>query len=315
MTIKQKSDTGVTIGIDVGKFTLDICIHERGLHWQEENSPGGIRKALRRITRYQVSRLVVEATGRYELALVDAAFERGIPVVIAQPLQVRRFAGAINQLAKTDKIDAAVIAEFGARVKPPISRVQGKNIRQIRDLIARRRQLIELLVKEKNRQQIMGKGLIASHQRLLKAFEKEIAWVEGQLDKAVEKEAAWSARRQLLLTVPGVGNTLVYTLLADLPELGTLNNKQVAALVGLAPINRDSGKLKGKRRIYGGRKSIRTTLYMAILSAIQCNPVIKAFYQTLVAKGKHKKVALIASMRKFMTILNAMVRDNTEWAY
>lgn len=221
----------------------------------------------------------------------------------------------MNQLAKTDKIDAAVIAEFGARVKPRISQSQGKNIRNIRDLIARRRQLIELLIKEKNRQQIMSDSLAASHNRLLKAFEKEICWVESKLDKAVDKESAWSHKRQLLLTVPGVGNTLVYTLLADLPELGTINNKQVASLVGLAPINRDSGKLRGKRRIYGGRKSIRTTMYMAMLSAIQCNPVMKGFYQSLLAKGKHKKVAIIACMRKLMTILNAMIRNNAAWAY
>lgn len=257
---------------------------------------------------------MVEATGRYELALVDAAFSKGLPVVVAQPLQIRRFAGAINQLAKTDKIDAALIAEFGAREKPRVSQSQGKNIRTIRDLIARRRQLIELLVKEKNRKQIMSSSLAASHNRMLKAFEKEILWVEGKLDKAVEKEAAWSHKRHLLLTVPGVGNTLAYTLLADLPELGTMKNKQAASLVGLAPINRDSGKLRGKRRIFGGRKSIRTTLYMAMLSAIQCNPVMKGFYRSLLAKGKRKKVAIIACMRKLITILNAMVRDNTVWA-
>ncbi|MCL6417914.1 IS110 family transposase, partial [Aestuariirhabdus sp. Z084] len=173
MTIERKNKEGVHIGVDIGKFKLDFFIHERQLHWQSDNTPGGIRAALNRIKRYKVARLVVEATGRYELALVDEAFSLGLPVVIAQPLQVRRFAGAINQLAKTDKIDAAVIAEFGLRVKPPVSRSQGKNIRQIRDLIARRRQLIELLVKEKNRQQIMGKRLEASHKRMLKAFEKE----------------------------------------------------------------------------------------------------------------------------------------------
>ncbi len=315
MATMKMSDTGVNIGVDVGKHFLDFHIHERDLHWQEQNSPEGIRSALNRIGRYRVNRLVVEATGRYELPLVDAAFEKNLPVVIAQPLQVRRFAGAINQLAKTDKIDAAVISEFGAKVQPLVSHSVGKNIRYIRDLIARRRQLIEMLVKEKNRQKIMGDQMAASHRRMLKVFENEIAWVEGRLDKAIEKESAWSHRKSLLLTVPGVGNTLAYTLLADLPELGTLSNKQVAALVGLAPINRDSGKLKGKRRIFGGRGAIRTTMYMAMLSAIQCNPVLKATYESLVAKGKHKKVALVACMRKMITILNAMVRDNCEWAY
>ena len=232
-----------------------------------------------------------------------------------QPLQVRRFAGALNQLAKTDKIDAAVIAEFGVRVKPDVSRSQGKNIRIIRDLIARRRQLIDLLIKEKNRLQVMGKNLEASHNRLIKCFKKEIDWVENKLDKAVEKESSWAEKRRVLLTTPGVGNTLIYTLLSELPELGTLSNKQVASLVGLAPINRDSGRMRGKRRIFGGRGAIRKVMYMAMLCAIQHNPVMKGFYQSLVAKGKHKKVAIVACMRKLITMLNAMVRDNSEWAY
>ena len=315
MATKKESESGVHVGVDVGKFKLDFFIHERGIHWQEDNSPQGIKSALGRMARYQVCRVVVEATGRYELAFVDEAFERGFPVAVVQPLQVRRFAGAINLLAKTDKIDAALIAQFGAQVKPRVSRTQGKNIRSIRDLIARRRQLIELLVKEKNRRQIMGKRMEASHRRILKAIEKEITWVEGRLDVAVQKEAAWSAKRELLLSVPGVGKTLVYTLLADFPELGTLSNKEAAALAGLAPINRDSGRLQGKRRIYGGRRAIRTTMYMAMLSAIQCNSVLKPFYQTLVAKGKHKKVAIVACMRKLITMLNAMIRDGAAWAY
>lgn len=205
MATQQKSQSGIHVGVDVGKFKLDFHIHERAIHWQEDNTSTGIRSALNPIARYQVSRFVVEETDRYELALVDAAFERGLPVVIAQPLQVRRFAGAINQLAKTDKIDAAVIARFGAQVKPRVSRAQGRNIREIRDLIARRRQLIELLVKEKNRRQVMGKRLEASHRRILKAIEKEIDWVENRLDGAVQMESAWSAKRELLLTVPGLG--------------------------------------------------------------------------------------------------------------
>ncbi|WP_317933586.1 IS110 family transposase [Halioxenophilus sp. WMMB6] len=315
MAIRNLSEQGVNIGVDIGKFKLDFHIYERELHWQADNTPEGIKQSLTRINRYKVERLVVEATGRYELALVDSAFDKGLPVVVVQPLQVRRYAGAINQLAKTDKIDAAVIAEFGARVKPRVSQVQGKNIRVIKDLIARRRQLIDLLVQEKNRSQIMGKRMEASHKRILKAIEKEIEWVENRLDIAVQKESAWSHKRDLLLSVPGVGRTMVYTLLADFPELGTLNNKEAAALTGLAPINRDSGKLKGKRRIYGGRGAIRKTMYMAMLSAIQCNNILKNFYHALVAKGKHKKVAIVACMRKLITMLNAMVRDDVAWAY
>ena len=315
MAIRNLSEQGVNIGVDIGKFKLDFHIYERNIHWQSDNTPEGIKQSLSRINRYRVERLVVEATGRYELALVDKAFDKGLPVVVVQPLLVRRYAGAINQLAKTDKIDAAVIAEFGARVKPRVSQTQGKNIRLIKDLIARRRQLIDLLVQEKNRRQIMGKAMEASHKRILKVIEKEIEWVENKLDIAVQKESAWAHKRDLLLSVPGVGRTLVYTLLADLPELGTLSNKEAAALTGLAPINRDSGKLKGKRRIYGGRGAIRKTMYMAMLSAIQCNVILKSFYHALVAKGKHKKVAIVACMRKLITMLNAMVRDDAAWAH
>ena len=315
MATNIKSNNRVNIGVDVGKFKLDFFVYERDLHWQVDNTPQGIKDSLRRICRFKVERLVLESTGRYGLALVDAAFNKALPVVIVQPLLVRRFAGALNQLAKTDKIDAAVIAEFGAKVKPEVSKSQGKNIRIIRDLIARRRQLIDLMIMEKNRRQVMGKNLEASHTRMLKCIKKEILWVENRLDTAIEKETSWSEKRRVLLTVPGVGDTMVYTLLAELPELGTLSNKQVASLVGLAPINRDSGRMRGKRRIFGGRGTIRKVMYMAMLSAIQCNPIMKDFYHSLVNQGKHKKVALVACMRKMITILNAMVRDEAEWAY
>jgi transposase len=169
--------------------------------------------------------------------------------------------------------------------------------------------------KELNRIQVMGKALEASCRRIIKCLDSEISRIEKQLDKYVQRQSEWSQRKAILMSAPGVGDTLAYTLLADMPELGTMTNKQAGALVGVAPINRDSGRLRGKRRIQGGRASVRTTLYMATLSATQCNPVIRAFYQQLVAQGKHKKVAITACMRKFITMLNAMVRDETEWAY
>lgn len=316
MTTSSQRVTGVSIGVDVGKYTLDIYIYERGLYWQVENTADGIRAALNRIGRYQVSRLVVEATGRYEFDMVCAAFDRGIPVVIAKPAAVRQYARATEQLAKTDKIDSRVIAEYAAVVKPRIRPHLSKNIRNLKDLLVRRRQLMEMRTKELNRQGIMGKGrLVTSYRRHLKHLEQEIAWVDQQINKAIDKESEWAERKELLSTVPGVGNVLIHTLLGDLPELGTLNNKQIASLTGLAPINRDSGRSKGKRRIQGGRNTIRVILYMATVSALQCNPVIKAQYHQLVAKGKHKKVAIVACMRKMITILNAMVRDNCVWAY
>ena len=306
---------GINIGIDVGKFQLDIYLLERDLHFAVNNDDKGIRDALNRIKRYSVERIVLEATGRYELEFVTAAFDQGLPVCIVKPLAVRQFARASDQLAKTDKIDARIIAQFGQMMKPRFSLRQSKNQRLIKDLVVRRRQLINMRTMELNRQKIMGSTIERACNRLIKAINKDIQWTQTKLSKAVEEESAWAERRALLSTVPGVGDTLIYTLLSDMPELGTLNNKEIAALAGLAPINRDSGKLKGKRRIQGGRAQVRTTLYMATMSAIQCNPIISGFYHHLVARGKHKKVALTAAMRKFITILNAMVRDNAVWAY
>jgi transposase len=313
MTISKKSKSSVNVGVDVGKGTLDICIHEKALHWQEPNTPEGVRALLNRLAHYQVERLVMEATGRYQLLLAEQAYVREIPVCIVKPLSIRRYAGAIDQLAKTDKIDAQVIAEFAAVIKPRTTPAKSKKLILIKDLLARRRQVMEMRTQELNRLQIMGKNVAASCKRLLNYLDKEVARLEKLLDEQVEAEDEWAEKKELLKTAPGIGNTMVYTLLADLPELGSMSNKQAAKLVGVAPLNRDSGKVKGKRRIYAGRASVRTTLYMATLSATRCNPVISEFYQRLVAAGKHKKVAITACMRKFIVILNAMLRDNMAW--
>ena len=314
MTNLKKSKTIVNVGIDVGKWFLDVCIHEKDIHWQDDNNPEGIKRILKRLAHYEVKLLVVEATGRYEFALAEAAFNKNMPVCIAKPLSVRRFAGAVEQLAKTDKLDAAIIARYAAIIQPRATPRKSKNLIAIRDLLARRRQVMQMRTQEMNRLKIMGKAFEVSCKRLIKVFDTEIQRLEKKLNQYIEQQAEWSERREILKTAPGVGDTLAYTLLAEMPELGQLSNKQAASLVGVAPINRDSGKSRGKRRIQGGRANVRTILYMATLSATQCNPVIKAFYQKLVAQGKHKKVALTACMRKFITILNAMVRDNVEWA-
>jgi transposase len=315
MTIQSKSKTRVNVGVDVGKEQLDVYLHEKGLYLQVPNDPAGVRKLLGRLARYQVERLVMEATGRYQLLLAEQAFEKGLPVCIVKPLAVRRYAGAIDRLAKTDRIDAEVIAEFGAKTQPRISVRKTRNLIAIKDLLSRRRQVMEMRTKELNRLQIMGKALENSCRRLIRVLDQEVARLEKKLGEYVGKEADWAEKKALLKTAPGIGDTMVYTLLADLPELGSMTNKQAAALVGVAPVNRDSGKLRGKRRIKGGRYGVRTTLYMATLSATLCNPVIKDFYQRLVKQGKHKKVALVACMRKFLVMLNAMVRDNCEWQY
>lgn len=313
MTISRKSRSMVNVGVDVGKDMLDICIHEKEVHWQEPNTPEGVRSLLNRLAHYEVERLVMEATGRYQFLLAEQAYVKEIPVCIMKPLSIRRYAGAIEQLAKTDKIDARVIAEFAAVIKPRPTPAKSKKLILIKDLLARRRQVMEMRTQELNRLQVMGKHLAASCKRLLNHLDKEVARIEAMLDEQVDAEDEWAEKKELLKSAPGIGNTMVYTLLADLPELGTMSNKQAAALVGVAPINRDSGKLRGKRRVYGGRAGVRTTLYMATLSATQCNPVIREFYQRLVAMGKHKKVAITACMRKFIVILNAMLRDNMAW--
>ncbi len=290
----------------MGKAFLDIYIHEKKCHWQEDNNEAGIKRLLKR--------LAMKATGRYEFNLAQAAYTKNMPVCIVKPLLFRRFAGAMNQLAKTDKIDSQVIALFAFMLKPTITPRKSKNLIAVKNLIARRYQLMGLRTQELNRIKIMDKALKVSCTRIIRCLDLEISRMENKLAKHVEEQSEWAAKQALLKTVSGVGDTLVYTLLADLPELGELNKKEVASLVGLAPMNRDSGKLRGKRRVQGGRANVRTILYMTTLSATQCNLVIKAFYKRLVAQGKHKKVAITACMRKFITILNAMVRDKVEWA-
>jgi len=310
-----QSKSSVNVGVDVGKTYLDVYIYEKQLHFQEENTAKGIQAILKRLAYYKVERLVVEATGRYEFALAEAAYLKELPVCIMKPLSIRRYAGAIGQLAKTDKIDAAIIAEFAAVIKPRPTPQKSKNLIAIKDLLARRRQVMEMRTQELNRLKIMGKSLEASCKRIIKVLDKEVERLEKSLSEYVDEQSEWSEKRELLISTPGVGKTLVYTLLADLPEIGTLSNKEIGALVGVAPMNRDSGSMRGKRKIKGGRASVRTMLYMATLSATQCNPVIKHFYKKLVDQGKHKKVAIVACMRKFITILNAMVRDKKEWCH
>lgn len=309
----KNREEAVNVGIDVGKHQLDVAIHERALHFSVPNDANGIRTLLRRLARYNLARLVVEATGRREYDLVLAAAERGLPVVICQPIKVRRFAGARGVLAKTDKIDARLLADYAATLQPEARPLALGNIRKIRDMTARRRQLIEMSTMEKNRLDVMPANLLADIRRHVRHIQAQIEKLDRIIAELVEQIEEWRDKRDLLLSVPGIGNQVVNTLRADLPELGTLSNKQIAALVGVAPFNRDSGALRGKRRIRGGRASVRTILFMAMLTSIQHNPVIRSAYQRLVAAGKHKKVALTACMRKMITILNAMLRDQTSW--
>lgn len=308
-----KQSSQINVGIDVGKAQLDVYIHERDIHLTVENTTEGIRRLLARLSRYQLTRIVLEATGRYERLLADAALDRNLPLIIVNPLHIRRYAGAIGQLAKTDKIDARLIAQYAAVIQPDVRLSGNRNVRVIKDLLARRRQLLTMSTMEKNRAHIMPKTLRPDIQRHVRHIEQQIAKLDRVLDQKIEAEQDWRDKRAIMLSMPGIGPAVVNTLLGDLPELGQLSNKQIAALTGVAPYNRDSGALRGKRRIRGGRHSVRTILFMATLTAVQHNPVIRRFYQHLVAAGKHKKIALTACIRKMVIMLNAMLRDGMYW--
>lgn len=302
------------VGIDVGKSTLDVFIYETDLHWQEENTILGIKSLVRTLKRYKLTRVLVEATGGYERAVTEACAEADLPIIVIAPIRIRQFAKAEGILAKTDKIDARVIALFGLKIQPDIRSLPSKKTRLFKDLVSRKRQLNETRTQELNRLQKAQPHVKASHQRLLKFLDKEIEWVNVRLKKEIARIEEWQHIYELLISAPGIGDGVAFTLLAELPELGHLSHRKIASLCGLAPFNKDSGQMHAKRRIRGGRAPIRTVLYMAMMSAIQHNPVMRNMFQKLVANGKHKKVALTACMRKMITILNAMVRDDQEWS-
>ncbi|TKB00525.1 IS110 family transposase [Alteromonas portus] len=254
MNISQ--DNEINVGIDTGKTQLDIYIRPVGEYFTVSNDAKGVREAIKRIKAHQPTRIVIEATGRLEHTFVFAAAKQNLPVVVANPLHVRRFAGAIGQLAKTDKIDAQLITHFGDSIKPGQTSIAPENERKISDLLARRRQLMEMQTMEKNRLSIMPKELRVSINAMLKTIKAQIEKIDEALDGMIAQTDEWREKNEILQSVPGVGKVMAYTLLSDLPELGTLNNKEIAALVGVAPINRESGRYQGVRRIRGGRHQI-----------------------------------------------------------
>jgi len=301
------------IGIDASKGVLDIYVRPHGEFFSAENSTAGIRAAIRKIKSFSPERVVIEATGRIEMNFVVAAHKAGLPMVVANPLHVRRFAGAVGQLAKSDHLDAQIIAHYGEAVQPRLTALKPEKARLISDLLTRRSQLLDMSTMEKNRLSILPKALHVSLKRILRHLGSEVERIEKRLDKLIDVMPLWKEKRDLLMSVNGVGKVLAYTLLSDLPELGTLNRKEIAALVGVAPMNRESGNYKGKRRIRGGRAKVRRVLFMAIMSAVQSNPKLKKKYQELKAAGKPPKVALVACMRKMITILNVMVKNGEHW--
>lgn len=305
--------TPVNVGVDVGKANLDIALHPSGQFHTIPNTEAHIRHFVKILKDYNVERIVVEASGRYEHALVQACDQAGLPIIVVNPISVRRYAQAIGVLAKTDRIDAQVIARYAATLKPEIKPIPDKTSQKIKDLLIRRSQLLEMSTMEKNRLQILPKYLHRSIKSLLRMLQSQIETVTRQIEQEVAKVDQWRTKMEIMTSVPGVGKVLAYTFLSELPELGSLNRKEIAALVGVAPINRDSGKLNGKRRIRGGRHRVRTVMFMAMLSSIQCNPVFKRFYERLKAQGKIPKVALIACMRKMIVVLNTMVKNQESW--
>lgn len=301
------------VGIDVGKEKLDVGLASEKQVREWANDDAGRAELSDWVVAQGVSLVVVEASGGYEAALVSELVGRGQEVALVNPTRVRAFARAEGILAKTDKIDARVIARFGATMKPQARARRDEAQVALNEKITRRRQLVLMLTSEKNRLHTASPAMQAHITTHISWLETDIRALEAQISQAIKANPAWAETAKRVDSVPGVGFITAATLVADLPELGQLNRQKIAALVGVAPFNHDSGKHRGKRRIFGGRTSVRSVLYMATLSAIRHNPVIKEFYQRLLDKGKLKKVALTACMRKLLVILNTMVKTGQDW--
>lgn len=301
--------SGKFVGIDVSKNRLDIAVLGESKTDQVNNDEKGIVKLSKKLKAMEPTLIVVEATGGYQRAVVDGLFKSGLAVAVVNPSRVRQFARACGLLAKTDKLDAQILAVFGERVTPRLYEGKDEKERELSGLLVRRRQLEEMIKAEKNRIGTIQPSLQDSVNRIIVCLQAEKKTVEEHIHQFVREQQKWQKERELLESVPGVGPVMTATLLADLPELGKMDRKKIAALVGVAPMNYDSGKKRGYRRTKGGRADVRSVLYMSTLVATRYNPVIKAQYEHLLKRGKLKKVALTACMRKFLTILNAMVRD------
>ena len=308
----------VSVGVDVSKATLDVQVRPTDAQWRAANDDDGIRDLVAQLRAFVPAQIVIEATGGYERAVVGALAAAGLPVVVVNPRAVRDFARATGQLAKTDQLDAGILARFAEQVRPAIRPLADAEHQELEALLTRRRQLIEMLTAEKNRLQqvfvVRGARVKKSLTAHLASLTRALGRADTALAELVPQSPIGRARDEMLQSTPGVGPVLSFTLLAALPELGTLDRKAIAALVGVAPLNRDSGIFRGKRMIHGGRAPVRTALYMGALVATRHNPVIRAFYQRLLAAGKPKKVALTACMRKLLIILNAMLRQQAAWS-
>jgi transposase len=303
------------VGIDVSKARVDVHVRPDGTAFGSATDSEGLGALVARLKVLSPCLVVLEASGGYEGVVAATLAEAGLPVAIVNPRQVRKFAGAIGRLAKTDAIDAAVIAHFAQAVRPAARALPDDLSVRLAELMARRRQLVVMINAEKQRlAKAQDRITQRSFKALLKSLETERARIDKAIDKLIEASPLWCVQQDLLKSVPGIGDVVARTLIAELPELGRVDRRQIAALAGVAPMNRDSGRYRGKRKIQGGRVEIRAPLYMACLVAIRHNPVIKPFYRRLREAGKPARLALVAAMRKLLTILNAMLRDGKPWA-
>ena len=304
----------IVVGIDVSKERLDVAVRPTGETFLVSRDAEGLDALIAKLTPLAPVAVAVEATGGYETVVAASLAAAGLAVVVVNPAQVRSFAQALGKRAKTDPLDAGVIAHFVEATRPQIRPLPDEETRLLADLVARRRQIVAMIVAERQRQKrLTNRRLQKSIARLLAALQKELSSLERDIDETVRGSPAWREKEDLLASVPGVGKTIARTLIAELPELGTLDRRKVAALVGLAPWTRQSGKWKGKSFIGGGRANVRAALFMGALVASRHNPVLKAFRNKLVAQGKPKIVAIIATARKLLTILNAIIRDQKPW--
>lgn len=306
--------TPIFVGIDVSKARLDVAMRPRGERDSVANDKVGIKALVKRLAEIQPTLIVMEATGSLERQVSAALGGAGLPVVVVNPRQVRDFAKATGQLAKTDSIDALVLARFAEAVRPAVRPLPDEVTLELRALTSRRRQITEMIVAERNRIANASKAVRKRIDAHIRWLEAELERADKDLDQSIRQSPIWRENEDLLTSVPSIGPVVSRTLLAELPELGKLNHKQIAALVGIAPLNRDSGTFRGRRGIWGGRATVRAALYMAALVASRRNCVIRAFYKRLRDGGKAPKVALVACMRKLLTILNAMIKHKTRWS-
>lgn len=311
--VTAMSEQSQWVGIDVSKANLDVYLRPSSQQFQVHNQASGIAQLIEQLQTFKVEQVILEASGGLELDAAQTLQQQGFAVSIINPRQARDFAKASGKLAKTDRIDASVLAHFGQAMQPAVTVLSSANEQVLQEAVTRRRQLVEMATAEKNRQGKMRGKMRQNVEAHLEWLENQIRELDDEIEQLSQSRAEWQSRIRLLKSVPGIGKVIATTLVAGLPELGQVSDKRISALVGVAPFNRDSGKYRGSRTIWGGRASIRAALYMGTLVAVRHNPILSTFYARLLAQGKAKKVTLIACMHKLLRILNAMIRDGKPW--